>query len=1178
MPFASTSLTLRALLKTAASRTGLSAPAPTIAGLSQAAQAFALAATATEVQVLVVVPTDADVETVTADGRFFLAALEGASDVEVARSVLPFPSPEVDPYRAIVPHFDVASARAGALAGLAQGTVRLVVASAPALLPRVAAPERLLAAAREIVPGAFLTPTDLGDLLADAGFTPEDPVDQHGEFCRRGGVIDFFPAGEDYPIRAEFAGDIVESLRRFDPGTQRSVGPLDRAAVFPLREAFERDQEGSGGWGFVRDASIADYLSRPDSRRVFVSEWDACVEQALKVESQVRASHDDAVDRGTTVPTSEELIVSWDDLTPLVGSATRLEMLGLDDGGIGSTAPADGASRHIACQPAVAFHGRLGDWVAEVRRGRERDESQLFVAATPGRAERIVELLAEYDLTAASVEHAEDTHRAVLLVATGQLSRGFRLPGAALQIYAETDLFDEARRVRERRQSAAKAFVSDLRDLRVGDHVVHVEHGIGAFVGLKRLDVGSTPHEFMELRYAEGSKLFVPVEHLDLIQKYTGASAPTIDRLGGTTWETAKTRVRKAMRDMADELLKLYAARKAVPGHAFRPDTHWQEEFAAAFEYELTPDQQIAIADITADMEAPSAMDRLLCGDVGYGKTEVALRAAFKAVMDGKQVALLSPTTVLALQHYKTLTERFAAFPVRIEMISRFRSRADQKQTLAALAAGTVDVIVGTHRLLSKDVRFHDLGLLIVDEEQRFGVAHKERIKHLRHKVDVLTLTATPIPRTLHMSLVGIRDMSVIETPPKDRLAIQTNVVRFDLQIIARAIRTELERGGQVYLVHNRIDSICSVGDLVRRLVPDARLAVAHGQSSEADLEKVMVDFVNHEYDVLLATTIIENGLDIPNVNTIIINHAERYGLAQLYQLRGRVGRSDRHAYAYLLVPPEETLSGVARQRLAAIKEFSDLGSGFRVAALDLEIRGAGNLLGGEQSGHIEAIGFDLYVRLLEQTVRELKGEEIEDERRATVNLGIDLRIDDTYISETNQRLAVYRQIAAATDEAQLSTTLEGLTDRYGPLPASVVRLAEFGRIRLLADRIGVESIDRERHLLVLKFRSDAPIDPQRLIALVQRRADVTLTPPGTLRVDLDVSAEDTGRGGRRGRRPRSRLIPESTSWWTRRATSGEVSEGFSKRELAPAARAPGSADALLNRTGEILVRLSGAE
>ena len=469
-----------------------------------------------------------------------------------------------------------------------------------------------------------------------------------------------------------------------------------------------------------------------------------------------------------------------------------------------------------------------------------------------------------------------------------------------------------------------------------------------------------------------------------------------------------------------------------------------------------------AVNEIKQDLEMPSPMDRLLCGDVGYGKTEVALRAAFKAVMDGKQVALLALTTVLAFQHFKTIKERFAAFPISVDLISRFRKRADQKAVLGDLLSGKVDVIVGTHRLLSKDVQFHDLGLLIVDEEQRFGVAHKERIKQLKKEVDVLTLTATPIPRTLNMSLMGIRDMSVIETPPKDRLSIQTNVVKFDASVIVDAIRNELQRKGQVYFVHNRIQSIYGIANLIERLVPEARLIVAHGQSSESELERAMIGFVDREYDVLLSTTIIENGLDIPNVNTIIINHAERYGLAQLYQLRGRVGRSDRHAYAYLLIPPEDSLSQVAQQRLAAIKEFSDLGSGFRVAALDLEIRGAGNLLGAEQSGQIDAVGFDMYVKLLERTVLELKGETIGEERRAAVSLGIELRVDGEYVSGSNQRLALYRQVALARDEHELTELLDELADRYGPVPQKVLRLVEFGRIRLMADRLGIESIERE--------------------------------------------------------------------------------------------------------------------
>jgi len=671
---------------------------------------------------------------------------------------------------------------------------------------------------------------------------------------------------------------------------------------------------------------------------------------------------------------------------------------------------------------------------------------------------------------------------------------------------------------------------------------------------------------------------------LDLVQKYTGATRPALDRLGGTTWEKAKTRVKKAMRDMAEELLKLYAARKAVPGHAFSPDTHWQQEFEDAFEWDLTPDQKTAISDIKGDMESPSTMDRLLCGDVGYGKTEVAMRAAFKAVMDGKQVAVLAPTTVLAFQHLKTLKDRFAAFPVKAEMLSRFRTKAEQKVILEDVAAGKVEIVVGTHRLLSKDVQFRDLGLLVVDEEQRFGVAHKERIKQMRRRVDVLTMTATPIPRTLNMSLAGIRDMSVIETPPRDRLSIQTNVVKFDQAVISRAIRTEMERGGQIYFVHNRVESIYSLGNLITRLVPEARVAVAHGQMGEEALERVMVDFVAHKYDVLLATTIIENGLDIPNANTMIVNRADRYGLSQLYQLRGRVGRSDRRAYAYLLIPPEDSLSPVAKKRLAAIREFSDLGSGFRVAALDLEIRGAGNLLGGEQSGHIEAVGFDMYMKLLEQTIKELKGEEIEDDLRATVNLRVDLRVDDSYILDMNQRLTVYRRMAAVRTEGELDRLMDEVRDRYGPPPESVLNLAEYASIRLMADRIRVESVDRDAHTVVLKFRPDAKLDPTWLLRVISDRGDVLLLPPATLKLDLRTPAKKAERTVERkpetkpalGKVRKGSDPVAGGSWWAARAKAGEVTPGFTRGEIMrPAKEDPRAEGGIFTRVGGLLRELS---
>jgi len=842
----------------------------------------------------------------------------------------------------------------------------------------------------------------------------------------------------------------------------------------------------------------------------------------------------------------------------------------------------------------MEYHGRLGEWVEEIRRARERGDTVVFIAATPGRAERTIELLADYEVRARAIGDNEDLARATVLVTTGRLSRGFHLPTGNLLLFAETDLFDEERRGGERRKSAARSFVSDFRDLKVGDLVVHVDNGIGKFVGLKKMAVGASgeAQEFMELHYAGEDKLFVPLDRLDLVQKYTGGAAPTLDKLGGVTWEKAKTRVKKAMRDMAEELLKLYAARKAVVGHAFTADSHWQQEFDDAFEYTLTPDQQSAIADISRDMESTMPMDRLLCGDVGYGKTEVAMRAAFKAVMDGKQVAVLAPTTVLAFQHERTLKDRFAGFPVRIEMVSRFRTKTEVQEALEKLANGQVDIIVGTHRLLSKDVVFRDLGLLVVDEEQRFGVAHKEKLKQLRKKIDVLTMTATPIPRTLNMSLVGIRDMSVIETPPRDRLSIQTHVVKFDQDVISRAIRTEIERGGQVYFVHNRVESIFSIAGLIQRLVPEVKIGIGHGQMGDGELEKVMVDFVAHKFDVLVSTTIVENGLDISNANTIVINRADRYGLSQLYQLRGRVGRSDRRAYAYLLIPPEQTLSPVARKRLAAIREFSDLGSGFRIAAMDLEIRGAGNLLGGQQSGHIEAVGFDMYNKLLEETIRELKGEELEDDRRAAVNLKLNLRIDEQYIPDMNQRLAAYRRMASARTIAEVDGLIAEFTDRYGLTPETVLNLAEYARIRAQADRIGLDSLDRDGTSVVFKFRQDAKIDGIWIMRMVQNRGDLTLLPPAVLKLELTKPVERPKQAAEVPKQavpPSGRLKPKATgwvkppdtppareSWWTTRATSGEVAAGFTREEILaevpPDPRAPGG---VFERVRQVLDELS---
>jgi transcription-repair coupling factor (superfamily II helicase) len=1163
---ATSSLTLRALLKSAISRAAFDKTATLTAGLSPAAKALAAVAAARTAwnPLLLVVPTDKDVEQMTSDARFFYGALEGDTEQAVERAVLSFPSHQVDPYRGMTPHFRVASARARALHAVASGPARLVIASAPALLPLVSPPHRFRKASTDIASGTEIEPTYLAELLVEAGFERQDPVDEHGEFTTRGGIVDIFPAGDAEPVRLEFVGDMVESLRRYDPSTQRSTGPIDRLTIVPLRERFDGDDV----------VSVVDFLAATGGVRLLISEHEQVVEHARKTREQLQASYQEALEqRRLAAPAPERLFIDWRELESRVDGAPRLEELAIEG---------HAAVRHVSCQPALEFRGRVTDWINEIRQARGRGDTVLFVAESSGRAERTVEILQEYDLIAVPVDRAEDAHAASVLVAIGTLSRGFRLADAALQLFAETDVFEEERRLPERRRNLARTFLSDLRDLKLGDLVVHVDHGIGEFIGLRQLGVRGTAdgvQEFLELRYAGDDKLFVPVERLDLVQKYTGGTRPALDRLGGTSWEKAKTRVKKAMRDMAEELLKLYAQRKAVAGHPFSADTHWQDEFEGTFPYELTPDQDSAIEDIKSDMEAPTPMDRLLCGDVGYGKTEVAMRAAFKVVMDGKQVAFLAPTTVLAFQHLKTLRDRFSGFPVTIDMVSRFRTKPEQKEILAGVASGKVDIIVGTHRLLSKDVTFKDLGLLIVDEEQRFGVAHKERIKQMRKKVDVLTMTATPIPRTLNMSLVGIRDMSIIETPPKDRLSIQTNVVKFDAPVIGRAIRNELARGGQVYFVHNRVESIFSIGNLLQRLVPEAKLVIGHGQMGENELERAMMGFVERKYDILLATTIVENGLDIPNANTIIINRADRYGLSQLYQLRGRVGRSDRPAYAYLLIPPQESLSPVARKRLAAIREFSDLGSGFRVAALDLEIRGAGNLLGGEQSGHIDAVGFEMYMKLLDQTVRELKGQDVEDDVRATVNLRVDLKIDESYVPDINQRLMVYRKVAAARTDPELDAALEEIRDRYGPPPVSVLNLAEYGRIRVRADQLGIESIDREGRVIVIKFRQHARVDPMRLVKVVNERPGAVLVPPASLKLDLDAPLErpkTLAPGGRSsGGRGTAARGATTAGWWTARATAGEVTPGFSKEEiLRKPEEDPRAEGGIFPRVGSLLLAL----
>jgi transcription-repair coupling factor (superfamily II helicase) len=1174
-----------------------------VSGLtSGAARALAVAALRRETgrRFAVVVQSSRDLEAWERDLCFWNDALRRDADVgrDDEEAVLTVPASESDPYAGSSPHAETLERRALSLWRLARGEGAFVLLTSRALARRTVKPEELLATGALLKRDEDYAPEDLRELLLATGYKREDPVSAVGEFSLRGGILDVWSPAADAPVRVEFFGDTVDSIREFDPETQLSVGQLQEIEIVPMREyavgaddfrlwaiaarerfaeeryararadrtVFAEEGETFAGWEWLislvlpTQATAFDYLRDA----VLVVDEPAQIESYLGTVYETLAAHHAEADAADEIsPRPEELYLTAEELRARIEVARRVELRALgraaavvDERFAGETDAPEvriGRAREKSAPmflfPAVEqaaevewqtrsarrYHGRIAELASDVRRaGTEQQQTTLFAMPSVGVAERVAEMFGEYEVSA-RLALAGETGAAAedfqAIVTTGKLSGGFELPASALVVHVETDLFDEAsdtsveRRAPgttpattqskrgTKRKSKTAAFLSDFRDLKVGDFVVHVDHGLARFGGLQTLELQGRKSEFMLLYYADEAKLYAPVERLDLVQRYSSAEGhePTLDRLGGLGWQKTKARAKRAMRDMADELLRLYAERKLVGGYSFAADTPWQREFDDGFEYVLTVDQETAIEDVKTDMETATPMDRLLCGDVGYGKTEVAMRAAFKAVMDGKQVAVLTPTTVLAYQHFETFSARFAPFPARIDLLSRFRSLKEQKEVVKRVEAGEVDIVIGTHRILSKDIAFRDLGLVVVDEEQRFGVAHKERLKQLKKKVDVLTLSATPIPRTLNMSLMGLRDMSVIETPPRDRLAIQTQVVQFAEAVITSAIDLELGRGGQVFFIHNRVETIETIAALVRRLVPRARIAVAHGQMNEKEMEQVMLDFMAYKYDVLVATTIIENGIDIPRANTIIINRADNYGLAQLYQLRGRVGRSNRRAYAYLLIPSEAELTPIARRRLAAIREFSDLGAGFRIAALDLELRGAGNLLGGEQSGHMDALGFDLYTQMLERTVAELRGEEIEDETSVSLNLGVDVSISEDYISDMGQRLRTYKRIASARDDETLRAIRAETEDRYGRVPESVERLFAYSRLRRLAEQIGVISIDRTPTGLAFKFGEKARVAPEKLLALVGERAGANFSPNGVLRVELsEEAAADT--------------------------------------------------------------------
>ncbi|HET9181981.1 MAG TPA: transcription-repair coupling factor [Candidatus Angelobacter sp.] len=1087
--------------------------------------------------------------------------LTGACD---PHSVIKLPAYDVLPFENMSPHPEIQEERATAMWKIATGAAAIVIAPMEATARRLRPAEHYASLARIV---RRTEPVDIENLvqhLNTVGYSAVDVVEMPGQYAVRGGLIDAYPPEADRPLRIELFGDEVESIRKFDPGTQRSAAPVDEVVLLPLTEIPVREDvltevharlSGSRvqadaatmrnalaetgvtvfpGWEYYANAgapnTIFDLLP---NAVVFTDEPSSIeVEQDRWWEKVVRRHEQSLVGK---LATPEDIFLTPEEwnrrIEKLPGGS--LEQLGLlriaraeaELGLTDSPSIEEPSLIEFASQPTTRFHGSVPGMVEEVRKLTAAGERVIFAAPNTGEMERLADIFTEYQVpfrlgsrtpTPGSETYLDETayfsgDLTTTTIVRAPVPDGVVLPESHLVIFGARDLFDDSDVVVKsplRQKSKTAAFMSDFRDLAVGDYVVHVEHGIGMYQGLKELQQGEASGEFMVLEFADSAKLYVPLTRLDLIQKYRSSEGvkPPLSRLGGTAWARTKARVKKAMQDMADELLKLYATRKAAQGYNYAPDSQWQKEFEDSFEFNETDDQITAIADIKRDMESTLPMDRLLCGDVGYGKTEVAMRAAFKAVQDNKQVAVLAPTTVLTFQHFENFKRRFAAFPINIEMMSRFRTTKQLKEIADRVEQGKVDILIGTHRILSKDVKFQDLGLLIVDEEQRFGVRHKERLKQLRKEVDVLTMSATPIPRTLHMSMVGLRDMSLIETPPKDRMAIQTVVAGYDDKLVQSAFEHELERGGQAYFVHNRVDTIYELAAKIQDLVPRARVLVGHGQMTEGELEKVMLAFVRHEADILVATTIIENGLDIPLCNTIIINRADRHGLSELYQLRGRVGRSNRRAYAYLLVPPEQELTPVARRRLAALKEFSDLGAGFKIAALDLELRGAGNLLGGEQSGNIDAVGFEMYTSMLDHAIRELKGEELTEKVHTQLNLGIDLRIPASYIGEENQRLRMYKRAAGVENETALEDVREELQDRYGPPPPPVRYLLAASALKLLCERVGVLAVDRKRDVITVKFTELAQIEPTRLARFVSQNRDTQFSPGGVLKFTLKAT------------------------------------------------------------------------
>ena len=1120
-----------------------------VQGLQGGARALVLSLIAARARrpILIVTPGARDAENLYEDLNFFLGAEAAAAPLQ--NRVHLFPSWEVLPFENLSPHPENIAGRLEGLYKLVEEPAPILIASPAALMQRVIAKEALRRSYLYLVAGQDLARETLLEHLVQWGFQNVPLVEERGDFSVRGGIVDLFSPGYGRPLRLEFDGDRLDSIREFNPSSQRSERLQEEMLLLPMKEfslkgggldealrrldqrALELDVDRREKNSLIESlragipypgmeflvpyfcpelAPVFSYL--PAETLIWLDGVDRVEAEAERFGRLAWERHRNAQEEHRLVAPVEALYLNehqWRDaLAPFsVVHGESLIVMAVSDQAQATTLTVE-SYLTTDIRQETALHGKEASLAPLVDRLKTwRGEKIIFAAPTRADAGRLAELLGHYDLQAALSERsvrelllADGPNRAIVC---GQLHQSFRLPEARLVLLTFDEIFGT-----RKRQPAAVAkkypshFLTSLSELKQDDYVVHLDHGIGVYRGLKFMKVADVEGEFLHLEYAGGDRMYLPVDRINMVQKYIGGdgAAPALDRLGGTAWEKVKAKARKSIFAMAEELVQLYALREARAGTAFAaPDTMYTE-FEAAFEYEETPDQQRAIDETLAGMQGKKSMDRLVCGDVGYGKTEVAMRAAFLAVEGGKQVAVLAPTTILAQQHLQTFRHRFRNHPVRIEMVSRFLTAKEVGQILAEAAQGKVDIVIGTHRLLQKDVEFKDLGLVIVDEEHRFGVVHKERLKKMRQLVDVLSLTATPIPRTLHMSLVGIRDLSIIETPPVDRLAIQTYVTRYDERLIRDAVLRELERGGQVFFLHNRVETIERLALKLADLIPEAKLAVAHGQMRPKDLEKVMLDFFENKTQVLVCSAIIESGLDFPNANTIIINRADQFGLAQLYQLRGRVGRSHRHAYAYLLIPGAQAITPDAEKRLRALQEIDGLGGGFKLALHDLEIRGAGNLLGEQQSGQITAVGFELYTEMMENAVKELKGEEVLPEVEPEIRLGIPAYFPDNYIPDANQRLYFYKRLATPRGAEELEELKEEIKDRFGPYGTVVENLFLVMSLRRVLKQFMVQQISVTDGKVFLLFHAESPMKVDKLLELIhQQKNRFRLSPDGRL-------------------------------------------------------------------------------